>query len=162
MSLHSADIRARVLGDQSRPHLVVGFCRRHGLGLLTRGARPGGRWGHTALWDEERSCFSEALMFKGVVETPHEHWFSKWSAVELVAVPVPDPGAGIRFARSTLGHGYDYLGAFSVPFRDDWQDPSRWYCSERDTMAIQAAGVTLFYDPVRGIHPHDLWRAVRR
>ncbi len=155
-------IRSQVVGDQSCPHLVIGFTRRHGLGLITRYTRPGGRWGHTALWDEERGVFNEALMFKGVVETPQHEWFGKWSAVELVAVPVPDPQAGIEFARSTLGAGYDYWGAWSVPWREEWQADHRWYCSERDTMAIHTAGEILFYDPKRGIHPHDLWRAVRR
>jgi hypothetical protein len=161
-SVLSYDVRQRVIGDQTRPHLVIGFCRRHGLGLVTRYSRFGSRWGHTALWDEERGVFNEALMFKGVIETPQRKWFDRWSEVELVAVPVPDPKAGIEFARSTVGKGYDYWGAWSVPFRGDWQSDHRWYCSERDTMAVHRSGSILFYDPKRGIHPHDLWRAVRR
>lgn len=155
------DIRSLVRGDQSRPHLVVAFARRHGLApFLTRSARPGGKWGHTAFWDEQRKVFNEALMFKGVVETPQDKWFDRYSSFDLVAVPCPAPHKGVEFARGTLGCGYDYSGAWSVLYRGDWQNSNRWYCSERETMLLQNAEQRLFAAPGSGIHPHDLWRVV--
>lgn len=155
------DIRARVLGDQTVPHQVIAFCRRHSLlAAGNRATRPGGKWTHTALWDEERECFNEALMFKGVVETSQEHWFDNYSAVELIAAACPDPRAGIEWARSVVGEGYDYSGAFSVPFRGDWQQHRRKYCSEKETLVMHRSGRLVFRDPGRGIHPHDLWRAL--
>lgn len=157
--MYPADIRAKVRGDQSRPHLVVAFARRHGIApFLTRAARPGGKWGHTALWDEERRAFNEALVFKGVVETPQEQWFSRYSAHDLIAVPCPQPRKGVEFARAAVGCGYDYRGAWSVLYRGDWQDGHRLYCSEKENLSLMAAELRLFADHQRGIHPHDLWR----
>lgn len=161
--MHKDDIRALVRGDQSRPHLVTAFARRHGIApFITRSARPGGRWGHTATWDEDRQAFNESLLFKGVVETPEEAWFEHYSAFDLVAVPCPRPDLGLAYARRHAQQrtGYDYSGAASVAFREDWQDNGRLYCSEKETRILMAAGLALFADPERGIHPHDLWRVV--
>lgn len=153
------DIRSLVRGDQSRPHLVAAFARRRGIApFLTRAARPGGKWGHTALWDEDRGVFNEALVFEGVVETPPEKWLTRYSSFDLVAVPCPNPSAGLAFARGVVGSGYDYRGAWSVLYRGDWRDGGRLYCSEKENLALMAAGLTLFADHQRGIHPHDLWR----
>jgi len=119
-------------------------------------------WGHTALWDEERGAFNESLVFKGVVETPQEEWFSNYSAFDLIAVPCRYPQRGIDWARKHAAENtpYDYWGAWSVPWRGDWQDEFRLYCSEKETLALMRAGLHLFADPQRGVHPHDLWRAV--
>lgn len=159
--MNSAEIRSLVQGDQTRPHLVIGFARRHWAGLFTRWSRPGGKWGHTALWDEERGVFNEALMFEGTVETPQHKWFGKWSAFELIAVPVPDPQAGVRWAREHVGTPYDYRGAYAAWLRGDWQDDRRLYCSEKETLALMAAGWHPFRDAPRyGVHPHDLYRVI--
>lgn len=153
------DIRRRVHGDQSVPHLVVAFARRKSLvSLGNRSTRPGARWSHTALWDWQRKVFSEALMFEGVVDTPQDEWFDRYSETMLLAVPCPCPLEGLMFSQAQTGKGYDYLGALGVPWRRPWQDPTRWYCSEKEAAALAAAGRPLFRDAERGIHPHDLWR----
>lgn len=152
-------IRSRVLGRQDVPHLVIAFARRRGvLPFLNRATRPGGHWSHTALWDSHRRVFNEALMFEGVVETRQEAWFDRYSETQMIAVPCPNPLAGLMFAQAQIGKGYDYLGALGVPWRRDWQDPERWYCSELDAMVLAAAGRPVFRDPHKGGHPHDLWR----
>ncbi len=155
------DIRSLVRGDQSRPHLVVAFARRRGVApFLTRSARPGGKCGHTALWDEAEGEFNEALMFKGVVGTPQDEWFPRYSWVDLIAVPCPHPERGLAYARAHKERRtpYDYEGALSVPWRADWQNEDRMYCSEKETLELMHAGLTLFADPQRGIHPHDFYR----
>lgn len=152
-------IRCGVAGDIAVPHLVIAFARRKSLRSFgNRATRIGGRWSHTALWDPARSVFNEALMFEGVVETAQSVWFDRYSATELVAVPCPDPEAGLRFAREQVGKGYDYLGALGVPWRRNWQDPALWYCAEKEAAALAAAGRQVFRDPEHGGHPHDLWR----
>jgi len=155
------DIRSLVRGDQRRPHLVIAFARRHGIApLLTRAARPGGKWGHTAMWDERNSVFHESLMWDGSVATHQDRWFDRYSATDLIAVPCPHPERGIAFKREQTERNtpYDYRGAWSVLYRGDWQDGNRLYCSESETLALIHAGLTLFADHQRGIHPHDLWR----
>lgn len=150
-----------ILGDLSKPHMVFAVSRRHSLGsVITRSVDPGARWGHSAFWDQERNVMNEALMFKGVVETPFEEWFKKYSAWQFFAVNVPNPEDGVMFQRkhAALKTPYDYQGATSVPWRTSWQDESRLYCSEKDTLSVHRAGRILCRDPQRGIHPHDFWR----
>lgn len=155
------DIRSRVLGDQRCPHLVVAFARRR-VPFMKNNPRPGAVWGHTALWDEEKGVFNEALMFKGVVETPQNEWFENWSTTQLIAVPCPKPDRGLSWARghAAVNTPYDYRGAWSVLPRGDWQDQNRLYCSEKETLALVEAELVLFADPMRGVHPHELWRVV--
>lgn len=152
-------IRSKVVGDQSGPHLVVAFARRRNvLSFGNRSTRPGARWSHTALWDPERQVFNEALMFEGVVQTADWQWADHYSETMLIAVACPRPRDGLQFAREQVGKPYDYLGALGVPWRRPWQDPGRWYCSEKEAATLAAAGRPLFRDADKGIHPHDLWR----
>jgi hypothetical protein len=148
-----------VHGDQSRPHMVFAVARRHNLGsFVTRAVDPGARWGHTAFFDRERGVMIEALLFKGVVETPIEKWLATYPSYEFIAVNTPEPDAGALWQREQVGKGYDYLGATSVPWRTSWQDTDRWYCSEKDAYSLIVAGRQWVRDPKRGIHPHDFWR----
>lgn len=153
------DYSARILGNVAEPHLVVAFARRrHAFSFVTRATRAGGRWSHTALFDPAREVFHEALMFAGVVETPASQWFGNYSETCLIAVSCPRPSDGWAFAHAQTGKGYDYWGAASVPWRRPWQDPDRWYCSEKDAAVLAAAGRPLFRDAEFGVHPHDLYR----
>lgn len=152
-----------IQGDTTQPHLVVAFARRHTpASFVIRSTRPGARYSHTALLDPTRDVFIEALMFKGVVETPTTEWLQRkrYSALEFVAVSCPRPQDGLEWARSTVGAGYDYWGATSVPWRTSWQDEHRWYCIEHSVMALTKAGKPVFRDAHRGIHPHDGWRVL--
>ena len=148
-----------VLGNQAAPHMVFAVARRHNLGsIVTRAVDPGARWGHTAFFDQERGVMIEALLFKGVVETDVDEWLDHYPSYKLFAVNVPRPELGTEWQRAQVGKGYDYLGATSVPWRTSWQDPDRWYCSEKDAYSLIVAGREWVRDPQRGIHPHDFWR----
>lgn len=145
--------------DDSREQMVFAVARRHNLGsIVTRSVDPGARWGHTAFFDRERGVMNEALLFKGVVETDIEEWLDHYPSFQFFAVDVKDARAGTDWQREQLGKGYDYLGATSVPGRNSWQDPHRWYCSEKDGYSLIVAGRNWIRDPQRGIHPHDFFR----
>ena len=157
----------RILGNTRPPHLVFAVCRRTNLpSFLTRVMTSGALWSHSALYDAERGVMNEALLFKGVVETPVYEWLARYPSCEFFAVPVLDPAAGLAWRRSILGQGYDYLGALHVPWRGDWQAEGRWYCSEADTVTCLQAGLQLFADhdraiKARGVSPHEFWRVAR-
>ena len=148
-----------VAGNQAKPHMVFAVARRRNLGsFITRWTDPGARWGHTAFFDQERGVMIEALLFKGVVETPVDEWLTHYPSFKFFAVNVPHPTLGTLWQRMQVGKGYDYLGATSVPLRGSWQDDDRWYCSEKETMSVIKAGRNWIVDPQRGVHPHDFWR----
>lgn len=62
-----------------------------------------------------------------------------------------------RFLYSQIGKSYDWSGAFAYPFRGDWQDKEKWYCSELVAKALEIGGCKLFRDDVRSITPRDLY-----
>jgi hypothetical protein len=156
-----------IQGNTRVPHLVFAVSRRTRLpSVVTRLATSGALWSHSAFYDVERGVMNEALLFKGMVQTPVHEWVQRYPSREFFAVPVPDPAAGIAWRRSILGQGYDYLGALGVPWRGDWQAEGRWYCSEADTVTCLHAGRQLFVDhdgvvKSRGVCPHDFWRVGR-
>lgn len=148
-----------VIGNQAVPNMVFAVARRHSIGsFITRTVDPGARWGHTAFFDRDRGLMIEALLFKGVVETPIDQWLKTYPSYHFFTVAVPDPDKGTVWQREQVGKGYDYLGATSVPFRASWQDDHRWYCSEKETMSVIVAGKNWIVDPHRGVHPHDFFR----
>jgi hypothetical protein len=74
-------------------------------------------------------------------------------------VPVPDVDALFAFLRAQVGSRYDFAGALGIPllYSTDWQDWSRWWCSELVFAALGAGGVWLL-DPaeVTRVTPNDL------
>lgn len=74
-------------------------------------------------------------------------------------IEVEDVKSMIDFGNAQDGKGYDYGGAFGIPFlaSDDWSDSTKWWCSELCFMQLGAAGVWLL-DPSeqKRVTPNDL------
>jgi uncharacterized protein YycO len=138
--------------------LTVAFSRRTTLpSFLTRFFTGGARWSHCGIVDHERGVVIEALMWKGVVETPFSHWQLRYPSFEVVEIACPVPGLGLDYARRQVGSGYDYLGAIGVPWRSPWHHPGRWYCSELVEAALAQAGRRRWRLEARGISPMESW-----
>ena len=193
MTLPTRDIV--IHGDCRVPHLVFAVSRRTNLpSFMTRALTSGALWSHVAFFDTERAVMIEAVMYQGslsrpwtllpggTVETPVDEWIGRYSEVEFFAVPVPNPVAGLVYARSRVGLKprrdflgrkrplpkipYDFKGASSAPWRGNWQNSDRDYCSEQGVVIVLHAGLVLFHDynvvtHQRGVSPHEFWRAAR-
>lgn len=134
------------------------FSRRTSLpSFLTRFFTGGSRWSHCGIVDAERGVVIEALMFRGVVETPMQQWRRRYPSFELVYTACPDPAAALAFARAQVGQRYDYWAAFGVPWRTSWDDPRRWYCSELLEAALAAGGRLRWRLTKRGVSPMESW-----
>jgi hypothetical protein len=148
-------------GLSSKPHLVAAYSRRTRLPLtVTKAMTSGDIWSHCGIVvpDPERNgelVVVEALMFKGVVKTPIEEWKNRYPFYDFVAIECPRPEAGVKFALDQVGSGYDYLGMIGAPWRTDWDDPHRWYCSELLEACVKAAGLQRFRNGKRGIRPME-------
>lgn len=138
--------------------LTVAFSRRTSLpSWLTRMLTGGARWSHCAILDQSRGVAIEALMFRGVVETPLAHWILRYPSYEVVQIACPVPALAMDFARQQVGKGYDYLGAFGVPWRSPWHHPGRWYCSELVEAALAHGGRLRWRLEARGVSPMESW-----
>lgn len=138
--------------------ITVAFSRRTNLpSFLTRFFTGGARWSHCGIVDQTRGVVIEALMFKGVIETPFAAWMLKYPSYEVVDIECPVPALALDFARRQVGAGYDYLGAMGVPWRSPWNDPGRWYCSELVESALAEGGRRRWRLDKRGISPMESW-----
>ena len=95
-----------------------------------------------------------------MVSTPLDEWKARYPNFELKAKHCPNPEAGLAFARGQLRKGYDYRGAFGVPFRANWDDPNTWWCSELFEATLVAAGRRRFESSKFGIHPMESYLVV--
>lgn len=103
----------------------------------------------------------EAVCWHGVRYVPQSVSMHGVKIYQDMAVEVPDIEATRAFLREQLGAGYDWPGAAGIPFlrSDDWQDPSKWWCSELLIAALAAGGLYVidFSELERGT-PNDLYQ----
>lgn len=134
------------------------FSRRTSIpSFIARFFTGGARWSHCGILDAGRCVVIEALMFKGVVEVPLAEWLLRYPSWEEVQINCPSPSAAMSFARQQVGKGYDYLAAIGVPWRTDWDNPARWYCSELLEASLAAGGRRRWRLEKRGISPMESW-----
>ena len=142
------------------PHIVAGYSRRTNLpSFMTRALTGGARWSHCGFVDLLAGVVIEAQMFKGVMLTPLDEWQANYPSCEFIRIACPQPRDALLFAYAQVGKGYDYAGAFGVPFRASWQDDSRWYCSEHLEASVAAGGRQRFHLNKHGISPMESWNA---
>ena len=57
-------------------------------------------------------------------------------------IPITNPKEALQFGCDQKGKGYDFFGAFGIPFlaSEDWNDDSKWWCSELCFAMIGAGG----------------------
>lgn len=138
--------------------LTAFFSRRTSIpSFIARFFTGGARWSHCGIYDPERNTVIEALMFRGVVETPFAEWLMRYPSLERVEIACPNPDVALNFARAQLGKGYDYLAIIGVPWRTAWDNPARWYCSELLEAALAEGGRRRWRLEKRGISPMESW-----
>lgn len=78
-----------------------------------------------------------------------------------MTVEVPDIDAAIAFGEAQHGKPYDFAGAVGLPLlkSDDWNDDSKWWCSEETFALVMAGGLNLLDpDEVHRVTPNDLFQ----
>ena len=64
----------------------------------------------------------------------------------------------IAAARSQVGKPYDLVGVLGLWWHRDWQDDSKWWCSELPAWACDRAGVPHFRpEAMHRINPQHWW-----
>ena len=139
------------------------YTRTSTLGAaLIRSMPPWGPWSHCAV-EVGDGWVVEALALRGgVVQTTIAELLGRSSAWQRVELDVPDSEAGIRWARDTIGAGYDWFGVLGIPARRRrWGSARRWYCSEHCAEAIHRAGRQILTPGMHGITPTQLAHLTR-
>lgn len=73
----------------------------------------------------------ESVAGKGVILTPTQEFVTRYRSVYTGDFPslYTPPEVNAR-AATMLGKPYDYTAIFGVLFRQNWDDPDSWICSE--------------------------------
>jgi uncharacterized protein YycO len=57
-----------------------------------------------------------------------------------------------------IGKPYDFLAVAAMPFRRDWRDDKRWFCSELAIAGFEQAGIDLLnITHLNRVTPRDLY-----
>lgn len=115
----------------------------------------GCKWHHCGiLYDDNTVIESRALAgVKGVTLQDFKNR-GDWCIIEY---DVADEVKAKQFLFRQLDKPYDWGGAIAYPFRGDWQDRKKWYCSELVAATFEAGSSQLVRKGVRSITPRDLF-----
>lgn len=114
-------------------------------------------YSHVALVDGEAGTVIDSRFGNnGVTEYPYERLLHEYPRITLRTFPTASKDA-LWLARSQIGKHYDYTALFGLQFHRDWQDPSRWFCSELVAWACEAAGTPIINKQAYRVTPQDLW-----
>lgn len=136
-------------------HLTIIYSRSRDLGSFAiRAASWWGPWSHCGIVTPHNTVI-EARAFKGVIETPLREFEARVSACVAVRRECPNELTALDFARAQLGKPYDWGAVFGIPFREPWEHPAHWFCSELVEAAFIAGGRRRFDSSVARITPNQ-------
>jgi len=130
------------------------FCRSNLPGALLIQAALFSRWNHVAI--EVDGVIYDATLGDGVAKSSFEALRSKYNEIQSATIPGLDEHAVIRFLESQSGKAYDWTALIALPFRQDWQDPHKWFCSELAAEALIRGGWNELMFPSYRVTPRDL------
>lgn len=115
------------------------------------------RWHHCGvIWGES---VIESRMLSGTSVTTLAE-FKERGNWAIIDIPMTDEQneTAIEYLLTQVGASYDYSGIFAVLMvRREWQNPTKWYCSELVAEACRRAGVPIARPQVAGVSPQDIW-----
>lgn len=87
-----------------------------------------------------------ATMLHGVIRQPLDEALKMKTIVARKEFEVPDLDAGLEWARSQVGKGYDFKGAFGLSLTPDrhWEEDDSWFCHEFVAAFLHRSGRKLF------------------
>jgi hypothetical protein len=140
------------------PHLTLLFSTRNNPGSALIRAYTWSHWSHVAVVDYSRGTVIESVMIHGVREIPLDEAMNNAATFELANIRCRNPVAAINLIRSQLDKNYDYTALFGELLHRDWQDETKWFCSELITWGIETSGTRLFRaESIHRVTQQDLY-----
>jgi len=94
----------------------------------------------------------------GVQIRPWNYCTFKKQETRTITLPEEQEQHIMNWFTSQIGKPYDYMAVAGMPFRKDWRDDSRWFCSELVIAGFQQAGIYLLNtDHMNRVTPRDLY-----
>ncbi|BCG50053.1 hypothetical protein [Ralstonia phage RP13] len=113
------------------------------------------QWSHVELWTPD-GWLGARTDGDGVSIKPYN--YNSPLKEELLVLEVPDYDSAIKFAYDQVGKKYDYGAIAGLGVREDWDDPSKWFCSEYIYCIAQKGGIELLRtEGVNRVTPRDLY-----
>lgn len=115
-----------------------------------------GDWSHVDIWTPDGWLGARA---KGGVQIRDWNYTSVIKE-EIRVITLDDVTEAniMQWLQSQIGKPYDFLAVAGMPFRQDWRNDNRWFCSELIAAAFQQAGVELLdTDQLNRVTPRDLY-----
>lgn len=134
----------------------IHFCRSKGWAAAIIRVGTMSPFNHVSI--EVDGLVYEALTRRGVVHRRADLFGAAWSRVETVSVAIPDADSVRLFLKNQIGKPYDWGGVFALPFRANWHNQDKWFCSELVAAALEAGGLNLGVS-ARRVTPRDLYLA---
>lgn len=131
--------------------------------LFSRSNKIGSRLIRAATWSEyshvdlilPSGMLIGALIDRGVCEYPLTERLSVSTKTEIRRVGA-DEVVVAEFLRSQIGKRYDFTALLGLTFHRDWQEDSRWFCSELLAAGIEHAGVSVVRKSANRVTPQNL------
>lgn len=118
-----------------------------------------GDWSHVGVLLPDNTVIDSTLTYKGVSQRSLEQFQSedsKWEIIEHQGLSEELIG----FMKQQIGKPYDFTGILGLPFRKDWENDDRWFCSELIAWAAKQAGTPIINKDAWRVTPQDLYQAV--
>jgi uncharacterized protein YycO len=115
------------------------------------------RWSHVALLCPDNTVIeSTAPRVRRVNLADFVANSKEYAIVQLLEL---DPNPLIYLVSTQLGKKYDYLGALGIGFHRNWQDDSKWICSELIAWGLDKIGHPVFRsEEINKVTPGDFWK----
>jgi uncharacterized protein YycO len=115
------------------------------------------KFSHTALLTTDGTVIE--ARFPKVREVSLDEFLRDNGTVVAVDVPCHMPGEATKWARSQVGHAYDWSALFGFVFHRNWAHTGEWWCSELVAMAREK-GLSPWFrnDAINRITPQHIWQ----
>lgn len=109
----------------------VHFCYSKGLAGAAIRALTFSNFNHVAI--ELNSTVYHATFLNGVHTVPADGFVDHYHRVETHEIEGLDEEHAREWLERHLGADYDWRALVALPFRESWQEPGAWFCSEFGT-----------------------------
>ena len=133
------------------------FCRTNSIAGFFIRLFTMSKYNHVALEFNGRVIDSNTGV--GVSECNLPEFNKRYSKTTMIKVKGVNETIAWRFIMDQVGKSYDYTAIIAFPFRSNWQDEDKYFCSELVASALNHGGKSLRL-PANRVTPHNLWMAI--
>lgn len=116
-------------------------------------------WSHVSILTPDNMVIDSTMLHGGVKVRPYTELVKEEKRVLVREFPMLSQKT-IEFAMTQRDKPYDFTAVLGLPFRRDWEEDDRWFCSELIAWAAKQAGEPLVNKDSWRITPQDLFEVV--